>query len=217
MTLFAQGVQFFANAGIPLLGFTIVLGWLTIIPVVLIEATIAMQMLRWKFFFALGWVFLANAISMILGMPIVWFLTVLVQMFIGDTGWGDGSIIGVLKGPAWLGPGYIDHLGWAASLGTILLCVPFYFMSWWVEYSFLYACAIRKDADAKPTLWSFAWKANFASYTLLVLLLVLTIWASGTLANKKVPDQTPPPHQEMKSQQADELAHGKPCFPDNTA
>lgn len=65
----------FANAGIPLLGPVIALGRFSIIPVVFLEASIAVVLLRWRFTFALKYVSLANALTMLLGMPVAWFLT----------------------------------------------------------------------------------------------------------------------------------------------
>ncbi len=167
----------FADAGIPLIGPAICLGWFALIPVVIVETLVAVWMLRWRFLFALRWVFGANALSMLLGIPVTWFLAVLVQIFTGGGGWGDGSIVGVLRGPAWLGPGYIRDLGWAAPLGLIVLCVPLFFMSWWVEYAFLYACATNQETEAKALIRRYAWKANLASYALLVaLLIVAMVW-----------------------------------------
>jgi hypothetical protein len=166
----------FADAGIPLIGPAIFFGWFAFIPVALIEAVIAVWMLRWRFPFAAKWAFLANAFSMLLGIPIAWFLVVLVQAFAGGGGWGDGSIIGVVRGPAWFGPGYLHDLRWAVPLGLIVLCVPFFFMSWWVEYAFLYAFVGKFDKDAKTPIWRYAWKANLASYALLVALLIVAMF-----------------------------------------
>jgi hypothetical protein len=166
----------FADTGIPLIGGTIFLGWFALIPVALIEAIMAVWMLRWRFPFAAKWVFLANAFSMLLGIPITWFLVTLLQMCTGGGGWGDGSVVGVLRGPAWLGPGYIPDLRWAIPLGLIILCVPFFFMSWWLEYVFLYAFAGKLDKDAKTPIRRYAWKANLASYSLLVALLIVAMF-----------------------------------------
>jgi hypothetical protein len=163
----------YANAGIPLIGPVIALGWLSIVPVVFLETIIAMILLRWRFVFALRWVSSANAITVLLGIPVAWFLTAILSTFVGGGGWGDGSIIGVLRSPAWLGPGYVQDLAWAVPLGMIVLCVPLYLMSWWVEFAFLRRVARASSDNTESLLWAYAWKANFASYTLLVILLLL--------------------------------------------
>ena len=174
-----------ANAGIPLVGATVCLGWFTIIPVSLMEAVIARVLLKWPMRFALRWVTIANLLTMLIGIPVTWFLAALATaVTTGGGGWGDGSIIGVLKSPAWLGPGYIGDLAWAAPLGLILLCVPFFLMSWWIEYVFLRAFAVKGlTADSKQcSLFSFVWKANLASYTFLVVLLICVMmwpWLSS--------------------------------------
>ncbi len=167
-----MGIPLFADTGIPLIGFAVFIGWFTIIPVAIVEAMIAMRMLRWRFRFAMWWVFLANACSMLLGIPIAWFVVAVASVFVGGGGWGDGTMVGVLKSPAWLGPGYYHDLGWAVPLALIVLCVPFFFMSWWIEYLFLYSFAARRDANARIAIRTYAWKANFASYTLLVIFLL---------------------------------------------
>lgn len=82
-------------------------------------------------------------------------------------------MIGVLRGPAWLGPGYIQDLNWAIPFGMIVLCVPFYLMSCWIEFACLRRVTRDSSSYTEHSLWTYAWKANFASYTLLVLLLLL--------------------------------------------
>jgi hypothetical protein len=165
----------FADAGIPLIGPVICLGWFTIVPVVAIETIIAVWLLRWRFTFALRWVASANVLTMLLGFPVTWFLCAVASTLTGGGGWGDGSIIGVLKGPAWLGPAYIKDLSWAAPLALIVLCVPFFLMSWWIEYLLLFNLAVNRDKDQRASIRNYAWKANLASYALLVALLVGTM------------------------------------------
>lgn len=164
-----------ANAGIPLIGAVIALGWLTIVPVVLIEAFIAKILLRWRFPFALKCVSLANALSMLLGIPVVWFLTAVLSAVTSGGGWGDGSIIGVIRSPAWLGPGYIPDLQWAVSLAFIVLLVPCFLMSSWVEFAVLRCIVPGPDRDQPHSLWEYAWKANFATYCLLTIVLLLQL------------------------------------------
>jgi hypothetical protein len=162
----------FADIGIPLIGPVIVLGWFTIVPVVIIETLVAVWMLRWRVGFALRSVALANALSMLLGFPLMWFLCVLASLLTGGGGWGDGSMLDIVKGPAWLGPGYIEDLGWAVPFALILLCVPFFFMSWWIEYLCLFNFSVKRDEEQRISIRAYAWKANLASYALLVVFLI---------------------------------------------
>lgn len=162
----------FANIGIPLIGAVIVLGWFTILPVVIIETLMAVWLLHWQFFYALRMISLANAFTMLLGFPVVWFLCVVGSILTGGTGWGDGSITGILRVPAWLGPGYIPDLAWAGPFALILLCVPFFIMSWWLEYIFLYNFATNREKDQRISIRTYSWKANLASYALLVIFLI---------------------------------------------
>jgi hypothetical protein len=164
-----------ADAGIPLIGPAVVLGWFAIIPVVLSETVLAKVLLRWRLVDALRWVSLANGVSTLLGIPIAWFLAVVMSALTGGGGWGDGSVIGVLRSPAWLGPGYIKDLGWAIPLALIVLCVPCFFISWWVEFAVLRRVVPDSARDPGRSLWAYAWKANVASYCLLVSLLLLKL------------------------------------------
>lgn len=169
----------FANAGIPLIGPVIALGWFSIVPVVILESILALFFLRWRFIFALKWVSLANALTMLLGIPVTWFLTwiltTILLVITGGDGWGDGSVVGVLRSPAWFGPGYVEHLHWAVPLGLIVLCVPCFLMSWWIEFAFLRLVVPDSVRDPEHSLWAYAWKANFASYSLLITLLLLQL------------------------------------------
>ncbi len=166
-----------ANIGIPLIGAAVFLGWFTIIPVALMEAVVAKVLLRWPFVFAVQWVTLANLFTMLLGIPFTWFVIVLLSAITGGGDWGDGSIGGVLRNPGWLGPGYERDLAWAVPLGLIVLCVPFFLMSWWLEFLFLLAFAAKGNKDARIPIQNFAWKANCVSYAVLMAFLIGTmIW-----------------------------------------
>lgn len=166
-----------ANLGIPLIGAAISLGWFTVIPVAILETVLARNLLRWHFLFALWWVTLANLFTMLLGIPLTWLLVVLLSAITGGGSRGDGSIADFLRSPAWLGPGYEHDLAWAAPLGLIVLCVPFFLMSWWLEYLFLRNFAADGTKDGRTLLWNFAWKANLLSYSFLVVLLIgVMVW-----------------------------------------
>lgn len=164
-----------ANAGIPLIGPVVALGWFSIIPVVLLEMAVAKFLLHWRLADALKWVSAANLVSTLVGMPLAWFLTAIVSDFTGGARWGDGSIAGVLRSPAWLGPGYVGDLRWAVPLGLILLCVPCFFVSWWVEFGVLRGIVPASARESGRSLWAYVWKANLASYCLLVSLLLVTL------------------------------------------
>jgi hypothetical protein len=119
-----------ANVGIPLIGAAISLGWLTVIPVAILEAVIAKVLLRWHFACAVKWVTLANLLTMLLGIPVTWFLAVLFSAFTGGGGWGGRFDWGRTEEPgmAWarLHPG--SRMGRSArsnrALRTVLSDVP---------------------------------------------------------------------------------------------
>jgi hypothetical protein len=166
----------FADIGIPLIGPVIALGWFTIVPVVAIETIVAIWMLRWRAIFALRFVSLANAVSMLLGFPVMWCVCVLASLLTGGGGWGNGSIGDIVKGPAWLSPAFVTELRWAVPFALVLLCVPFFFMSWWVEYLVLFNYAVGRDQQQKMAIRRYACWANVASYALLILFLIATMF-----------------------------------------
>jgi hypothetical protein len=173
----SMGVLLFADVGIPLIGAVVALGWFTIFPVIAIESLMAVWMLRWQVGFAFRWVSLANVVTMLLGFPVMWFLCVLASILTGGGDWGDGSILGVLRDPVWLGPGYVYDLRWAIPFALILLCVPFFLVSWWIEYVFLFHCAAKRDETKRRDLRRYAFHANLASYALLVIFLIVSMFA----------------------------------------
>ncbi len=168
-----------ANVGVPLISVLEAFGWLTIIPVVIVEALVAKVLLRWTLVVALKWVSLANLASTLLGIPIAWFFALVVSVLTGGGDWGDGSILGVVRSPAWFGPGYIPDLSWAIPLALSVLLVPCYVMSCLVEFAFLRRAGRELGAGNTHSLWEYAWKANLVSYLSLavVLLLILTTFA----------------------------------------
>lgn len=150
----------FADVGIPLIGLVVVLGWRVFVPVVILETAIARVLLRWRLRDAFRWVVLANGVSTLVGIPLAWFVSYFLSMPAGGGSWGDGTVVGVLRSPAWLGPGYLNDIGWAVPLALIVLLVPCFFVSWWIEFAVLRRVVPESARGAGRSLWAYAWKAN---------------------------------------------------------
>jgi hypothetical protein len=160
-----------ADAGIPMLALVWPLSWLAFLPVVLIEAYVAVRMFGLAFPDTFKLALKANAWSTLAGIPATWFLLLLIEIVIGDLFghllWESNPMIGWALTPlmlAWIGSSGPSWTLFATAAG---LCVPFYFMSVWVE-----ARSARKRlgiADA----WRWARLANAVTYGLCILVLAV--------------------------------------------
>ena len=115
----------------PALGFSL-------IPIVLIEAVYLQKSLSLNFRNAITGSILANAVSTLLGVPLTWFGLVALQLVTGGGGaYGLDTTLGkvgaVTWQAAWLIP-YESDLHWMVPVAGTVLLIPFFFVSWWVEY-----------------------------------------------------------------------------------
>ena len=86
---------------------------------------------------------IGNAVSTILGVPLTWGALLLCEMAVGlgleYTRFGSGSwnspisqIIGTILSAPWIAP-VGDSGSWAVPLAALVLLIPFFFVSVWVE------------------------------------------------------------------------------------
>ena len=141
-----------------------------LVPVILVEAWVGRPLLQIGFSRS-TWVFaIANVVSTVVGVPAAWVATFALEFIfwttfgrvIPDKGWEGpvGMVISTIMGPAWLGP---SDAYWAVPLAAMVLLVPSFFASWYIE-----AFVLDQMLDSE---WSVvrdtSFKANLASYTLL--------------------------------------------------
>ena len=156
--------------------------WLAFLPVVAIEALVAMKMLQLRLRRALVVTAAANAVSTLVGIPVTWFVLLGIEWmpyFIGipdDTRWQ--TAIAVTTQWAWISP--FGNLGITIPMAAIVLCVPFYFVSVWVEY----LVARRMVANDFRQVRRFSWWANFWSYSAIVV-----FWAGRILTSMHATSQ----------------------------
>lgn len=124
---------------------------------------------------------IANLVSTLIGIPITWFLLAMIQMLTGGGG-GYGlstfttRILAVTWQAPWLMP-YRGNIHWMAPIAALVLLIPYFFVSWWIEY--LIAKRICKDIDKKILIRAIR-NVNFLSYgglgvyTLIYLNIALT-------------------------------------------
>jgi hypothetical protein len=170
-----------ADAGVPMLALIWPASWVLFIPVVAIEAWLARKIVGLSVKQSVLASAVANAVSTLVGIPLVWALLVLFEMFIlsnGGRALGIDSfwqrVYAVTVQAAWLIP-YESELHWMVPLAAIVLLVPFFFAS-----VFLERLVFRRFCSSSPELarrWS--WVANGATYcfmlTGLVVVLIIAI------------------------------------------
>jgi hypothetical protein len=178
-----------ADAGIPMLALMWPFSWLAFVPVVLIEAHVAARMFGLGHDDALKLALKANAWSTLVGIPATWFLLLLIELLTmwllaGPPGSPDATMSWILTPLllAWIP----DSRPWAVAAIAAGLCVPFYFMSVWVE-----AWSARSRLPATDAR-RWARRANAITYGLCILVLaVVGLYAAGTPARGE--DAVPPP------------------------
>lgn len=164
-----------ADAGIPMIGVVWVVGWLALLPVIAIESLVALRGLGLPFRRSLVVTAAANAVSTLVGIPLTWIALVFVEWITGggrflplDTSFQ--RFIAVFRSAAWLPP-YEGELGWMIPLAAIMLCVPFYLVSVVIEF----AVVRRMVTNSRNDVWRFCWRANFASYVVIILFWILLL------------------------------------------
>ena len=165
-----------ADAGVPMLALLWPASWIAFIPVVIIEAWIATRIigLTWKP--ALIRSSIANATSTLVGIPLTWGALLIVELGLSGGGRAFGIetlpqklFAAVVQAP-WLIP-YEEELDWLVPTAAIVLLVPFFFASVFIErWAF-----DRKKQLEKPLVRLWSWKANLVTYGIMLLLLLGTL------------------------------------------
>lgn len=166
-----------ADAGVPMLALVWPASWILFIPVVAIEAWIARRITGLSVKRSVLATSLANGVSTLVGIPLVWILLALIQVFMvprGGEALGLDSfwhrVFAVTAQAPWLIP-YESDLHWMVPLAGIVLLVPFFFTSVLVEWMvFKRFCT---SAPGVARRWS--WVANGVTYCLMLAGLVITL------------------------------------------
>ncbi|MBL0869090.1 MAG: hypothetical protein IBJ18_00770 [Phycisphaerales bacterium] len=152
-----------ANMGIPMLAVHLPVLVVSLVPVVFIEAWWIGRATRIPFK-KLGFpVFFANLISTLLGVPITWFILVILQISYGGGGVLHNPISQVTLQSPWLIPDEAN-IHWKIPLAALALCPVFFAVSAAVE-SLLLRHTFREHATARGgrTVWA----ANAITYALI--------------------------------------------------
>lgn len=171
-----------ANIGVPMVAVFLPPLWLSLIPVIAIEAWVVKRLLGLSPKKSVIGVGLGNVLSTLVGIPFMWAVLATVQgVFAGGArglATAGQKIYAVTVQAPWLIP-YEEDLGWMIPFALLVLAVPAYLLSVLIEWRAL--LPFVEVANRRGTLRAVS-LANAASYVLLALLFVVVL-RSGNLMN----------------------------------
>jgi len=159
-----------ADIGVPMIMLQFPAMIFALVPVIIIEALFASRMLCLQKFRAFRGAGLANIFSTIAGVPLAWFVMVLIMLATthGYLYGGRSPLMATLfflLNIAWLSPDQ-RNLYWMVPSAMALLLIPSFFVSVWLE---LWVCRqVWNDLD-RALVRRVVFKMNLASYALLFL------------------------------------------------
>jgi hypothetical protein len=167
----------FANMGIPIVCVTIPIMLIALFPIAWVESLVyraSLDLPRKESFWG---TFIANFWSTVIGIPIVWIPLVVGQMSIGGgRAWGmDTSqqrLEAVTLQAPWLIP-YQEHTAWMIPAASLVLLLPFYLGSVFVEYLIL---TKRWQSSGQQLSFAIVMLANAISYLGLGVYYGLQLW-----------------------------------------
>ena len=138
-----RAIPLFADAGVPMIFLTMPAMAVLLVPVIAIEAFLCRKWLGLSTWQAIKSNTVSNLASTIVGMPIAWTGMLVIEFgvfglasnFKAVENWNSplAKVISIVLSSAWLGPpGRND--AWVIPLATLVLLIPFFFASYWIEY-----------------------------------------------------------------------------------
>lgn len=163
-----------ANAGVPMLFWQLPVAVAALVPVIVIESLLAWPILRTRFVDVVVKVAGANTISTLVGIPLTWIGLVIVNIATtGGTAHEFHTPLAAFKSivlqASWLIP-YDNIMHWLIPAATLVLLVPYFFVSVFVERWWLR----RRLADVPVARIAFAaWIGNLVTYSMFAVYTVL--------------------------------------------
>ncbi|MFA5320162.1 MAG: hypothetical protein WC418_03155 [Candidatus Omnitrophota bacterium] len=139
----------YANAGLPIIFITFPYMLLAFIPIFLIEGVVYKKRLNMSYGSSFSVSFLANLLSTLIGFPLAWLLSLVVEILLslsqqGATGTVSKVLLTVL-GPAWLAPPIETADQWYVPIAAFFGLIPAYFVSVWMELFVARRCFDKVD------------------------------------------------------------------------
>lgn len=178
---------FLADAGVPMIALAVPAALLSIIPIIVLEAWMSRRIPHLNRKRRLLGVAVANGFSTLAGWPLLWIAWAAIQIFVIpggrgcyglDTFWG--ALASVTLQAAWLIP-YEPDLYWMVPTASLVLLIPAFFVTVLIEGWVLRSGWPQVPVNERKR---FVWKANLASYALLIS--IDLVWlAYSVLSHKK--------------------------------
>jgi hypothetical protein len=159
----------FANAGVPMIGIVYPGMGILLIPVIVLEVAVLRRRLGVPLRRTAVMVTVSNLVSTVVGVPLTWAALVGLQAVTGGGAAGPSfdTLVGKLLAVTWQAPWMLPYeadLYWMVPVATLVLLVPFFFVSWLIEYH-VSRPFMREVDHAELRLSVLA--ANLMSYALL--------------------------------------------------
>lgn len=142
----------------------------SLLPIIALEAFYLSKALHIKFKLSVKTAVFSNCISTFIGVPLTWFLSVVIQFVTGGgSAFGLESVMGKVLAVTWQAPWLIPYeqdLNWMIPIAGAVLLIPFFFVSWWSEL--LVSRQVLTDLKHKEVNKAVR-NANLITYTLLLL------------------------------------------------
>lgn len=178
MILFVSPLPAYADIGLPMLAIVWPVFWLALIPIIFIEWRVLKRVLLGfsskRLFYVAAF---SNFLSTLIGIPVAWACLVGIEIAghpLGTTGTFPSLntfwqfVLGVTIQAPWLIP-YEDQFYWMIPTAFLVLLIPFFFISYWIE-AFITLKCLKKDRATPAVIKKAVWKANLQSYAFLFLL-----------------------------------------------
>lgn len=181
-----------ANIGIPMIFVTFPGMLLALLPIIAIESKIHFRYFSFDKIRIIKYTALTNSVSTIFGIPVAWLIHTALFLLFGHVYSelfpagnfysisGTSLFLQATLGAAWLGP-INDELFWMVPAACIFLLIPYFFVSWFVEY-FIMRKLIKNDEN--ELCKSATLNANLVSYAFLMI--VAVVWLLASILEKKV-------------------------------
>jgi len=169
-----------ADAGLPML----MIVWpgliIALIPIVALESYCLRSMLKLPFIKSLKLMTIANLESTIIGIPVTWVLLVFIEIIVSFAGVTIfksvteipevlSYIFIITLGAPWIAPFTETQAYWIIPAASLFLLIPFYFVTWYVEYR----CLKKRIKKTKPAALSRVVRnINLISYGLLGIIVL---------------------------------------------
>ena len=168
--LIASTQPAYANVGVPMLAVMALPMWALLLLIIPLEAYFARKILRTTSFNSWWISIAANVVSTIFGVPLTWVVLTAISLGVQYVESSLGlrvpihkyaGVFGhVVANAAWVPP-YIEGMHWMVPLAALILLLPFFFVSTWIEYR----VALLVDSNlSKKEAWDWSWLANRVSY-----------------------------------------------------